>query len=51
MSMNQLSELVNLAREKGLSKKEFDKIYYECDRDYTKIKEVLESIEVKEDGR
>ena len=49
--MVQLSELVNLARKKGVLDKDFDKIYYECDRDYDKIKDRLENIEVKENGR
>jgi len=44
MSMIQLSELVNLAKSKGILNKEFDKIYLECDRDYQKIKERLEKI-------
>ena len=51
VSMVQLSELVNLARKKGVLDKDFDKIYYECDRDYDKIKDRLENIEVKENGR
>ena len=45
--MIQLSELVNLARKKGLSDKAFDRLYMECDRDYQRIKEVLESMEGK----
>ena len=44
MSMIQLNELVNLARAKGVLDKEFDKIYYECDRDYLKIKKRLKKI-------
>lgn len=51
MSVEELKDLVDHAKSKGLSREEFDKIYHECDRDYIKTKTKLESIEVKKHGR
>lgn len=51
MGVEELKYLVDLAKSKGLTCKEFDSLYYECDRDYDIIRYKLENMEVKENGR
>ena len=44
MSVDQLKELVKLAKSKGLTDKEFDKLYLDCDKDPLRVKSLLEEI-------